>query len=180
MDPKQSVSLFKIPELESTAGKQFQETFSLKEYPGLDKAKYVAFSTPDRSRFYRQYAGGLRYTQLAEGLVPASVSASFGQHELVSGGRLIGVVGIFEGFFPFKMGSTRAYVFGRGLLSLRKNLDSRPLFLEAAIADNKPVPPTDPNVFVISKPSDRDVFTVGIGIDVVDVIKAAFSKGGSN
>jgi hypothetical protein len=176
MDPKQSVSLFTIPAKDSIARKQFDETYKPNDYPGLGEATFVAFSTPDRSRFYRQYAGGLRYTQLTEGLAPASVSASFGQHELVSGGRMVGVVGIFEAFSPLNLGGAHAYVFGRGLMSLRKNRDTRPLFLEPAIANNKPVAPTDPGVFVISRPSERDVFTVGIGIDVVDVIKAAFSK----
>jgi hypothetical protein len=183
MDPKQSVSIFKVPDPpvpgqpESLARVQFFERYTKKEFPGLDGAQYVAFSTPDRSRFYRQYGAGLRYTQLrSDNLAPASISASFGQHELISGGEAVGVVGIFEGFFPFKVGNASAYIFGRAIMSLRKNNDAKPVFLEPAIADNKPIQPAAAGVFVISKPSDRDVYSVGIGLDPMQIIRDIINK----
>lgn len=191
VDPKQGVSVFKIPMLEAgtstTARNQFLEQYPERSYPGITKATYVAFTSPDRGRFYRQYAPGLRYTQLYDLTeedavesekvwVPASVAASFGQHELVSGGHLRGIAGNFEAIFPFKLGAARAYVFGRAVMSFSKNQDRRPVFLDPAIQDNKPVPPSAPGVYVISTPSNRDVYTMGIGIDAVEILKTLLGK----
>ena len=191
LDPKQGVAVFKIPALEdgkpTTARGQFFEQYPERSYPGIERSTYVAFTSPDRGRFFRQYAAGLRYSQfydLNPGETdsnkklwsPASVAASFGQHELVSGGRLRGIVGNFEAFFPFRLGPARAYVFGRAVMSFSKNQDRRPVFLDPAIQDNKPVPPSASSVYVISTPSNRDVYTVGIGIDAIKIIKGLFKK----
>jgi hypothetical protein len=181
MDPKQTVSVFKVPDApaagqaESINRRQFFERYPKGTFPGLEDATYVAFSNPDRGRFYRQYAAGLRYTQIRtdadNNLAPASISASFGQHELISRGRAVGVVGVFEAFVPFKLGDTPAYIFGRALMSIRRTNDVRPVFLETAIADNQPVPPTAAGVYVISAAADRDVYTVGIGLDPLQIFK---------
>ena len=191
LDPKQGVSVFRIPMLDgdksTTARNQFLEQYPETSYPGITKATYVAFTSPDRGRFYRQYSAGLRYTQLYDltenetdelkkEWAPASVAASFGQHELVSGGHLRGIVGNFEAFFPFKLGAARAYVFGRAVMSFSKNQDRRPVFLDPAIQGDKPVPPSAPGVYVISTPSNRDVYTMGIGIDALDVLKKLLGK----
>lgn len=61
-------------------------------------------------------------------------------------------------------------------MSFSKNQDRRPVFLDPAIQDNKPVPPSASSVYVISTPSNRDVYTVGIGIDAIKIIEGLFKK----
>jgi len=185
LDPQQGVSVFTTPDPTTPAGAQFFKMYPLSKYPGLDKAKYVAFSSPDRTRFFREYLGGFRYTQLRlmgtddKGhrlLQAASISVSAGQNELVSNGSLRGIAMRVEAFFPFSLGGVPAYIFGRSLMSLSRNENRDPVFLSPAVANNTPVSATDPNVYVITTRSNRDVYSVGIGLDAMKAIEALFKK----
>ncbi len=187
LNPQQGVTVFTVPDQTTTAGAQFFKVYPTTNFPGLDKAKYVAFSSPDRSRFFREYAGGLRYTQLRisgkddQGyrvLQPASISVSAGQNELVSNGALRGVALRVEAFFPFSLNGVPAYIFGRALMSMARNETSAPVFDSPSdiMANNTPVSVTDANVYVITTRSNRDVYSVGIGLDAVKVIESLFKK----
>ena len=81
-----------------------------------------------------------------------------------------------EAFFPFSLGGVPAYIFGRSLMSLSRNENRDPVFLSPAIANNTPVSATDPNVYVITTRSNRDVYSVGIGLDAMKAIEALFKK----
>ena len=93
-------------------------------------------------------------------------------------GNGLSVFAGFGGVGPLnpKHGVSYAYVFGRAVMSFSKNQDRRPVFLDPAIQDNKPVPPSASGVYVISTPSNRDVYTMGIGIDAVDVLKKLLGR----
>lgn len=179
--------MFGVPRGDTIGRQQFVKAFPVFDKGGpAEKAEYVAFTSPDRSRFYQQYGFGLRYTQLRGERgkeMPASVAASVGGHELISGPssldsrvRFHGVVGNFEAFFPFNIGGAPAYLFGRALMAFSRNRNTTPLFLEPAIANDKPVPATNAGVYVIASPSDRDVYTVGIGLDPVHLIEGWLKK----
>lgn len=192
-EPTQGVPVFEIPTDQTTPQyKAFQDRFPSNLYPQfkLAGAKYVAFTAEDRNRFYHQYGAGFRLTtrfldshrELLPS--PAMVTATFGQHELVSGGSLRGVAGKFEGFYPLPIASDSTglsiYLFGRATMRLggKDSVDnSQLLSLSRAYSSNKdasgnpiPIPITDPGVVLISAPGHRDLYTIGVGIDLANFI----------
>jgi hypothetical protein len=56
LSPKQSVELFEVPKENSSQAAAFFE-----EFPGAKGKEHIAFITPERNRFLRQYYGGLRF-----------------------------------------------------------------------------------------------------------------------
>jgi hypothetical protein len=159
----------------------FSARYPADKYPSLTLpgTRYVAFTPPDRDQFYRQYGAGLRLTTrfYDENHIllpsPAMVSASFGQNELVSGSRLRGVVGRFEGFYPYRIRSTglEFYLFGRANLKLGPASQRQPVVLQLAKdSSGAAIPITDPGVAIIAEPSRRDLYTIGFGVDLSSVV----------
>jgi hypothetical protein len=103
---------------------------------------------------------------------PAMVAFSVGQNELVSGGTLRGVTGKFEGFYPLSIGPPKStdplviYLFGRANLHFGHATESTPLILQQAAG----ILPDNPGIAVIAQPSARDSYTIGVGIDAVQLI----------
>jgi hypothetical protein len=183
------VPVYKIPTGDTPQAKAFQNAYPASKYPALSSAgaQYVAFTFPDRNQFYRQYGAGLRlmtrfYDENGNLLpAPAMVTASFGQHELVSGGKLRGVVGNFEGFYPYRLKTPAltVYLFGRANLRLAHAVESQPIVLERAknASGQQDVPISDPGVVIIAEPSRRDMYTIGVGMDFASLLGKWFNKG---
>ncbi len=184
--PAATAQVFQAPPDGTPQSAAFQTAFPAAKYPalGLPTTQYIAFTTPARDRFFRQYGAGFRLTtrffDSSGAALPgtATLSVSFGQNEFVTGGMLRGIVGTFEAFYPIPLGSRTKgaavfYLFGRTDLRLGGPAAfSTPLALIPAPL----VPATNPNVAIIALPSNRDVYTIGIGIDAVQLILSFKAK----
>lgn len=180
-DPKSTVQTFAVPNSSSPQFARFVQNF-----PQAAASQYVAFVSPDRDQFLRQYFAGFRLTtRYADKnteapliAAPASVSFTVGQNELVTGGRFRGPVARIEAFYPLPFSDRSAdrrgasalasiYLFGNAQmrLSQAKNID--PFVLQPAPST---VNPYDPNVAVVTVPSNRDLYRLGIGIDFVHLL----------
>ncbi len=178
--PQNSVSIFATPSKSSPQYMRFASTF-----PTAANSQYIAFLSPDRDQFFRQYFFGLRMTTHFADIsdkgalltAPAMASVSFGQNELVTGGRLHGVVMRAEGFYPLPIGKSAdsgrnsafsgIYLFGNVQMWLKRGQNIDPFILEPAASD---VHAYDANVAQVTVPSNRDIYRIGIGIDLVSVI----------
>ena len=177
--PAQTAQVFQKPPDGTAQQAAFDAVFPVSKYPmlGLPSTQYIALTAPARDHFFLQYGAGFRLTARSfdstGSALPgvAMISASFGQNEFVTGGMLRGIVGTFEGFYPLPLGSSTKvsavfYLFGRTSLQLgRAGSPSTPLALTPAPG----VPVTNPNVAIIALPSNRDLYTIGIGIDALQL-----------
>jgi len=138
----------------------------------------VAFVSPDRDRFFRQYYGGFRlqtyYFDFRNPDVPlkrypATLDITYGQNEAVTGGRLRGGVIRLEGFYPLPYeGLKFINLFGTALIKPARTKITDPLILEAAPAGTT-IPAN--NVFLLTIPQiNRDYYRVGVGIDFISLI----------
>ncbi len=181
------IQVFSIPAAGTPQRQAFDNVFPTKTYPvlGAPEIRYVGLTGPDHPGFYWQYAAGFRLTTRyfdPDGTMlaaPALFSATFGQNELVTGGARRGVVGVFEGFYPLPLGprgknANLFYLFGRADIRLnRANLGTTPLVLSPALdSKNNAIRPDNPMVAIIALPSNRDLYSIGIGLDAVEVINA--------
>ena len=151
--------------------------------PGLPPlpagTEFVAFVSPDRDRFFRQFYAGFRlqthyFDYKNPGIplnrYPAQLDITYGQNEAITGGRLHGGVIRIEGFYPLPYDELKFInLFGTALIRpIRTNIPD-PLILESAPAGTV-VPAT--NVFLITVPQiNRDYYRVGVGIDFISFIK---------
>ena len=159
------------------------ETFKVfRDAPGLPEVpegkEFIAFVSPDRDRFFRQYYAGLRlqthYFDYENPNVPlkrypATLDITYGQNEAVTGGRLRGGVIRLEGFFPLPYeGLKFINLFGTALIKPTRTQITEPLILETAPAGT--AIPAD-NVFLFTVPQiNRDYYKVGVGIDFMSLI----------
>jgi len=185
--PKSTLQVFQVPDATSAQYLRFASQF-----PGAVGRKYIGFLSPDRDQFLRQYFAGVRlttYYQSMDGVPyispPAIVAASFGQNELVTGGSMRGLVTRIEAFYPLPLvdrGSKMSsiYLFGSVQMRLKKANPTFPFILQEAVmrdSDGKPVldssqkpipiPGYDKDVFLVTTPSNRDIYKIGVGIDVL-------------
>jgi hypothetical protein len=151
--------------------------------PGLPPAAigkdFVAFVSPDRDRFFRQYYAGLRFqtyyfSSINEDIplnrYPATLDITFGQNESLTGGRLRGGVLRLEGFYPLPYDKLKFInLFGTAMMKLSRTRISDPLILAPATVDVV----SSPNTAIITVPQiNRDYYRVGVGIDFVALIKS--------
>ena len=178
MDPSSSVHVFEVPAAGSAQLPVFQ-----KRFPGVT-SQFVGFVSPDRDNFLRQYLLGLRLTTryvdkdtLAPLISPpAMLGISVGQNEVVTGGKLHGVVLRTEAFYPlpfFNRSEDRKgmlgaiYLFGTAQLHVGNKLNQ----VDPVILKPRPdINAFDPGVTIVSSPNNRDVYHLGIGIDLVHAI----------
>lgn len=166
INPKATLEVFKV----------FPGAPGLPEVPaGKD---FIAFVSPDRDRFFRQYYGGLRLQtyyfnyrnpDIPMKRYPAVLDITFGQNEAVTGGRLRGGVLRVEGFYPLPYESMKFInIFGTALMKLTRTNITDPLILERA-PDGTTVPAA--NVFLHTVPQiNRDYYRIGVGIDFISLI----------
>ena len=181
IDPSETVQVFETP----AAGSPQRAAFDT-AYPTVKGASFVGFVAPDRDRFFRMYSAGLRLTTFyvkkgAAGrpdkpylAAPALVSISVGQNEMITGGRLRGVVGRFEAFYPLVFAGDRSdragilYLFGTAIMRLGGATQSDPFILKPA---GTSVHAFDPTVALVTAASNRDVYVIGVGLDIGQLLK---------
>lgn len=153
----------------------------LKLFPEAAGKKNIAFVTPARDRFYRQYYAGVRVKTLFydrhDRLInqfPAIFDFTFGQNELVTG-SLRNVIR-FEGFYPFPIKEASFfYLYGTVTMKVGRGGGKvdLPLFLKNADATASPA---DLDTLVVSfdkNPvlrSNRDNYRLGIGINLIELL----------
>jgi hypothetical protein len=178
LTPLDSVQIFRAP----TNQPNFFQVF-----PQATGKQFVAFTLPDRNRFFRQAYGGIRIMtnfiedkttgkENAKIRFPATFDITYGFNESITGGRIRGGVVRLEGFVPLPYSNASwVYLFGTGMFKPGAHAIVRtPFLLDAAPAGTLP---TDPNAVVITTPqADRDYYRVGVGIDLIDLI-ASWRRG---
>lgn len=156
-------------------------------FPGQDfeGKEYIAFVQSERSRFYRQYYGGVRLktyfkpevviqkdtrdggnvSRTVQTRFPAMLDVLFGYNESITpDGPWRGVIRL-EGFMPLRVSHwATVYLFGTLLLKTTPTEVRTPLFLEPA-PPNTPFPAA--NILYLSNPQvNRDFYRIGIGVDL--------------
>lgn len=175
LSPKQSAELFEVPKENSSQA----ETF-FKEFPGAKGKEHIAFISPERDRFLRQYYGGLRFkTYTKDGsplriqdVFPSMLDVTFGQSEAVTGGRLHKFVLGLDGFYvlPFPAEYRFLYLFGSAKFKVGGPKSIKTPFLLDTSASTVKV--TDPSVFIAEpQPSNRDVYRIGFGVDLFELFR---------
>jgi hypothetical protein len=176
-NPLGTLSIFTTPALTSPQRARF-----VQQFPQAASSDFIGFISPDRDEFFRQYFAGIRLTthyadhDTGEPLIaaPASIAVTFGQNELVTGGRFHGVVGRVEAFYPLPFGSRTGktgawsgiYLFGMAQLKLTHADNIEPFVLNPAPG----IAGSDPRVAIVTSPSTRDLYRIGVGVDFVHVL----------
>jgi hypothetical protein len=165
-NPRDTLEVFKV----------FRDAPGLPEVP--DGKDFLAFVSPDRDRFFRQFYGGFRLQtyyfdyrnpDIPLKRYPATLDITYGQNEAVTGGRLRGGVIRLEGFYPLPYDKLKFInLFGTAMIKPARTKITDPLILEAAPAGT--TLPAD-NVFLHTVPQiNRDYYRVGVGIDFMSLI----------
>lgn len=149
-------------------------------FPQAAGKDFIAFVSPDRDRFFRQYYAGLRLQtyyfnsrndDIPLTRFPAMLDITFGQNEAVTGGRLRGGILRLEGYYPLPYeGLKFINLFGTAMMKLTRTKITDPLILEPA-----PTGTTVPgqNVVIVTVPQiNRDYYRIGVGIDFVSFVKS--------
>lgn len=167
LNPRDTLEVFKI----------FPGAPGLPEIPA--GKEFIAFVSPDRDRFFRQFYAGFRAhgyyfdyknPDIPLKRYPATLDVTFGMNESVTGGRLRGGVLRLEGFYPLPYNDLEFInLFGTAIIKPTRTRIQDPLILEPAPAGTT-VPAA--NVFLVTVPQiNRDYYRVGVGIDVISLIK---------
>lgn len=173
LSPRESLQIFNLPAAGSPQFATLQTLYGTPP-PG---AAYVGFVLPDQSSFYKQYGAGFRVTtfDLANpGNAPATYAFTVGQDQLVTGGRYRGLVGRFDVFYPISLGGAAfKFIYLFGTVSTR--LAARPIQTPALFLEPAPAPPAgpngyDPDVMLVTSPSMRDYYRIGIGVDALSLL----------
>jgi hypothetical protein len=130
---------------------------------------YVALTTPDRSRFYGQYYGGLRVKAPTiigmDSTYPLYFDAALGQNAAVTGGELRSWVLRLAGYIPIP--KTPFAIIGSFDTALKKNINSTPLFLSLPTT---PVTLPNPQAYIFPLAANRDIYRLGVAIDLLTVV----------
>lgn len=177
LNPLESLQIFATPPVGSP-----QRAGFLNSFPTSATSTYTAFVTPDRGRFYWEYGAGLRLTTLyfdksnvMGGVTPAMLTYSLGQNQVVTGGVSSGIVQRLEGFFPLPLGErfskqvTTLYLFGRVDMRLARPKQIVPFILQPAPAG---INGFDSDLNIVTVRSNRDLYTIGVGVDAVGLIRS--------
>jgi hypothetical protein len=187
LSPKQSAQIFQVPAEGSSQAAAF-----FAKYPGAKDKQQIAFISPDRDRFLRQYFGGFRfktYNVCGENeddctkgnlrpTFPATFDVTFGQNEAVTGGRLHKFVVGLDGFYPlpFPDKNRFLYLFGSARLKAGGPKNNDTPFILATAASSVNI--TDASVFIADPtPTNRDTYRIGFGVDLFELFQFAKDKG---
>lgn len=171
LTPEQSAQIYRVPGPDNPQRAAFLEEFSLP-----DDAELVAFVTPERDRFLRQYYVGLRFKTFfleRDGAThinrfPAVLDVTFGQSEAVTGGRLRGGVFRLEAFYPFPLREASfLYFYGSAFMKIGGRQTIRRPY--ALVRPETTVRLTDDNVFIRERQFNRDFYRIGVGINLTDL-----------
>ena len=155
----------------------------------------ITFFTPERSRFFRRYYGGIRLKtyffspdvggecdpkikspcKAPYDIFPGIIDITAGQDEAVTAGKLSRVLFRVEGVYPLPF-VPGFHVFGSIYTSFKRNTQEPPF---NTFTINTPTDGTanDANTFRFPlNPLDRDYFRIGVGVDLIQLLKR--NKGG--
>jgi hypothetical protein len=185
LNPRKSVQIFEVPKEESSQREPFLELF-----PGAEGKDFIAFISPDRDRFLRQYFGGLRlktYTydktddkgvraagnpEEIQNVFPAMLDVTFGQSEAVTGGKLVKFVLGIDGFYPLPFPDKYRFLYLFGTAKFKvggPKTISKPLILDTAASSVKV---TDTTAFIADPvSSNRDFYRIGFGVDLLELFR---------
>jgi hypothetical protein len=177
LNPVEALQIFATPPVGSP-----QRAGFLNSFPASASSTYTGFVTPDRGRFYWEYGAGFRLSTLyfdksnvLGTITPAMLTYTLGQNQVVTGGISSGVVQRIEGFFPLPLGQrfsskvTTVYLFGRVDMRLARPKQIAPFILQPAPAG---VNGFDSDVNIVTVRSNRDLYTIGVGVDAVKLIRS--------
>jgi hypothetical protein len=151
----------------------------------------IAFVDRERSRFFRKYYAGIRlktyhFSDLVKGdlcdkdddpehceglynLFPGVIDLTVGQDEQVTGGHLSGWLFRLDAVYPLPFAPAFS-IFGSVNSAFQKNHSTNPVILPAT----SQTPLSDPSVFIVNvDPRSRDVYRIGLGVDILQIIKKA-------
>ena len=173
--PDKHIQIFEVPGRDSPQRGRFQATFG-----SAANSTYIGFVTPDRDRFYRQWGFGFRYSKFqpdAAYQAPQTYSVTLGQDELITGGGLNAKVLRVDGFWPLPLKKENGkwqflYVFGTSTMRLSRSENRDPFILNPGPASIKGY---ENSVAIVSTPSTRDTYRLGIGVDLVNLLRSAIS-----
>lgn len=186
LTPKESVQIFQVPESTSSQAEAF-----FKEFPGAKDKKYIAFISPDRDRFLRQYFGGFRFktytyeetdakdkrgntvkVNAIQNVFPAMFDITFGQSEAVTGGKLTKFVLGLDGFYPLPFPDKYRFLYLFGTAKFKvggPRTIATPFLLDTAASS---IGVTDPAVFIAEpRSSNRDFYRIGFGVDLFELFR---------
>ena len=155
----------------------------IKAYPAAANAayKYVSFVPPFPDRYFKEYFGGFRLTTRyadpsgnALRAPSAMVTATIGQNELITAGKLRGVVSRVEAFYPLATGKpgiwSAIYLFATA--QLRWGGAHATVFPLTPAASPDPAPANTNTLYIIDR-SSRDYYTIGAGVDLIQFLNSA-------
>ena len=184
LNPKESIQIFEVPKVGSSQRDAFIELF-----PGAKDKEFIAFVSPDRDRFLRQYFAGLRLktytyddvdeqgvrgtvTNKLQNVFPAMLDITFGQSEAVTGGRLVKFVLGVDGFYPLPFPDKYRFLYLFGTAKFKvggPKTISTPFILNTAASS---VRATDTTVFIADpQPRNRDYYRIGFGVDLMELFR---------
>jgi hypothetical protein len=187
LDIEKGAVFYKVPKVNNgmDIDPRFKEIF-----PGVTTQKTIAFLTPERDRFLRNYSAGFRfkthYQKLVKNkdgseiyvdrddIVPGMFDVTFGQNEAITN-RMRGVILRLEGSLPIPIFKNTIYIFGSTNMRIGRNVE-RPI-PNIFLAPDSVVDLSSADVFVVSAEknplfrSNRDTFRFGVGIDLLKLFK---------
>lgn len=152
----------------------------LNAYPSAKTATYLSFSPPPQDRYFQEMWAGFRLTTryadrygTPQSTPPAMVSALFGQNEQVTGGRMRGIVGRVEVFYPLATKNSNTffsmiYLFGSAQLRIG-GASALPVPFDVVPAQTASSLMTSQILNLVDR-SSRDFYNIGVGIDLVQVL----------
>ena len=178
-EPGSRSQIYKVPAAGTPQRGVFERNFGedIRRLTGGAIPEYVGFVPPDRERFYRQYGFGMRLStfELARPYSPpATYMFTLGRDQLITEGVYKDVVARADVFYPLPIGKEDGrfkflFLFGTANLRLTK---PKPLDVIALEPGGSAVQLYSPNVAVISRPSSRDTYRIGMGVDFVNLLNS--------
>ncbi len=184
--PRSTAQLFKIPKVSCTPTPPATTCATVQAFKDIfpeaaDDKTHIAFASPERDKFFRQYFAGLRIRtnffddiNKPKNLFPALVDITVGQNEVITK-YLRGVIVRLDGSAPLPIkGTNFLYVFGGAQLKLGKRItESQQIFFLEPGTDAGLTSPTTVVVPIDQRTiSNRDIFRLGIGIDLFRIFRS--------
>jgi hypothetical protein len=181
--PDKTAQIFKIPLVGTDVDPKFLELI-----PEAKGKKNIAFVSPERDHFFRQYFGGFRVkTNFYDSdnkplnIFPAMFDFMVGQNEAITG-SLKGVIMKFDGSSPLPIkGTDYLFIYGSAQLRLgRKVTTGLPSFFLQPGDSTATLTSTDTVVVPVDRYpqtiSNRDIFRIGIGVDIFKLFNQSKDK----
>jgi len=178
-EPGTRSQIYKVPGVGTPQRGIFERNFGedIRRLTGGAIPEHIGFVPPDRERFYRQYGFGMRLStfELARPYSPpATYMFTLGRDQLSTEGVFKDVVARADVFYPLPVGKQDGrfkfvFLFGTANLRLTK---PKPLDVIALEPAGTNVQLFSPTVAVVSRPSSRDTYRIGMGIDFVNLLNS--------